>query len=72
MLRSVIARQEGRHLGAMRVKEQERQSEPMVRVKEVLGEVTRQAKGYINGTIRLLQGPYQSSPTGEALKALHG
>ncbi|WP_126425403.1 ISLre2 family transposase [Brevibacillus marinus] len=73
MLRAIMARQEGRQLGRQtKAKKDESQSEPMIRVRDLLREVKEQAKGYINGTIRLLHGPYQSSPAGLALKALRG
>lgn len=73
MLRAIMARQEGSRLSGQTIaKKQVLQPNPMVRVKDLLREVKEQAKGYINGTIRLLHGQYQSSPTGLALKALRG
>jgi hypothetical protein len=71
MLQAIIARQEGRRLGGQ-TKEEAFHLQPMIRVKDLLREVKEQAKGYINGVIRVLHGPYQSSPTGLALKALRG
>jgi hypothetical protein len=41
-------------------------------MRKLLRTVTQQAKGCVNGMIRLLQGPKQSSTTGMALKALRG
>jgi hypothetical protein len=71
MLRAIMARQEGRRLSSeTMVKKKEPRPQPMVRVKDLLREVKKQAKGYIDGMIRLLHGPYQSSPTGLALKGL--
>jgi len=73
MLRAIMARQEGSCLSGQTIaKKQVLQSNSMVRVKDLLREVKEQAKGYINGTIRMLHGPYQSSPAGLALKALRG
>jgi hypothetical protein len=71
MLRAIMARQEGRRLsGQTTAKKHALQLQPMVRVKDLLRDVKEQAKGYIDGMFRLLHGPYQSSPTGLALKGL--
>lgn len=71
MFRAVIARQEGRRLGAQRgVAETKQQMERKMQVRALLKEVKHQAKGCIDGMIRLLQGPYHNRPIGLALKAL--
>ena len=71
MLRAIIARQEGRRLGSDgRTTKTEQSQQSMPRVRDLLKDVKRQAKGCIDGMIRLLQGPYHNRPTGLALKAL--
>jgi len=43
-----------------------------VSIRKLLRDVIRPTKGYVNGMIRLLRGPWQSSTTGMALKGLRG
>jgi len=70
MLRAIIARQEERRLGGERRTTRVEQPQQPMRDKDLLKDVKRQAKGCIDGMIRLLQGPYHNRPTGLALKAL--
>jgi len=41
-------------------------------IRKLLRDVVRPARGCIDGMIRLLRSPWQSSPTGMALKGLRG
>jgi len=43
-----------------------------VNMRKLLKQVTREARGCVDGMMRILQGPKQSSTTGMALKALRG
>ncbi|MDQ0339500.1 hypothetical protein J2S00_002288 [Caldalkalibacillus uzonensis] len=70
MLKTIMKSKEGRPL--TNLKGDTSQNFPFVNttIRQWLQEVKRQSKGCINGTIRLLLGPMQSSPTGRALKGL--
>jgi hypothetical protein len=43
-----------------------------VNMRKLLKQVMREARGCVDGMMRILQGPKQSSTTGMALKALRG
>jgi hypothetical protein len=71
MLRTMMRHKENVAMTAVAEETVNGQSaQPKVRVRKLLKTVTRQAKGCVDGMIRLLQGPKQSSMTGMALKAL--
>jgi hypothetical protein len=68
MLKTIMRSKEGRPLTYR--KRDKSQNLPSVKstIRQWLQEVKRESKGYIDGTIRLLMGPMQSSPTGQAIK----
>lgn len=70
MLKTIMRSKEGRPLTYR--KRDKSQNLPSVKstIRQWLQEVKRESKGYIDGTIRLLMGPMQSSPTGQAIKGL--
>lgn len=71
MLRTIMR---GREAGMVQLVDEDEKPTPQraVSMRKLLREVIRPTQGYVNGMIRLLRGPWQSSPTGMALKELRG
>lgn len=72
MLLTIMARNEGRLAGGSPEPKSDQSGSPPVRVQQLLKESKQTVKGYIDGMIRILRTPAQSSPLGKALKGLRG
>ena len=74
MLRTIMREQEAEWLALEQSQEEVNQKavHRPVRVRQLLTNVSQSAKGCIDGVMRILQGPYQSSPAGKAIKGLRG
>ncbi|CCQ96716.1 conserved hypothetical protein [[Clostridium] ultunense Esp] len=70
MLRTIMKMKEGRPLTNRKGDTSQNVSSVKSTIRQWLREVKRESKGCIDGTIRLLLGPMQSSPTGRAIKGL--
>jgi len=71
MLRMMMRLKEAQWL-AVETADGEPKTAKTASVRSLMKQVTREVKGCVSGVIRLLQGPWQSSPTGMALKSLRG
>ena len=75
MLRTIMRRKESEVVEWVREEQEDEKpaaSGQGVNMRKLLKQVTREARGYIAGMMRILQGPKQSSTTGMALRALRG
>jgi hypothetical protein len=70
MLKTIMKTKEGRPLTNLKEDTSKNVSSVKSTIRKWLQEVKRESKGCIDGTIRLLLGPIQSSPTGRAIKGL--
>ncbi|AQS57478.1 ISLre2 family transposase [Novibacillus thermophilus] len=74
MLKAIIRFKEGwdNQAGIQRAAAEKTDVFREANMKQLLQEVQQTSQGCLNGVIRLLKGPMQSSPTGMALKGLRG
>ncbi|TMZ52155.1 ISLre2 family transposase, partial [Klebsiella pneumoniae] len=74
MLKAIIRFKEGwdKQAGIQRAAAEKTDVFREANMKQLLQEVQQTSQGCLNGVIRLLKGPMQSSPTGMALKGLRG
>jgi hypothetical protein len=71
MLRTIMR---GREAGVVQLADEDEKTtrQSAVSIRELLRDAIRPTKGFVEGMIRTLRGPWQSNPTGMALKGLRG